>query len=84
MAETQSQTQSRMTDTNMWPGQNPQPDGQRAIQEGIFSPGTVTRHRIQPHYPNWPTSKPGSLAKQPPPGERPINLLRREQIVEAG
>ena len=84
MTEIQSQTQSRMTDTNMWSGQSPQPDDQRAVQEGMSSPETVTRHSLQPRYPNWPTSKPGSLAKQPPPGERPINLLRREQIVEAG
>ena len=84
MAETQSQTQSRMTQTNMRSGHSPQPDDQRAIQEGVSSPGTVTRHHIQPRYPNWPTSKPGFLAKQPPPGQRPINLLRREQMVDFG
>ena len=84
MAKAQSQTQSRMTDTNMWQGHSPQPDDQRAIQGGISSSGAVTRYRMQPRYPNWPTSRPGPLAKQPPPDQRPINLLRREQMVEVG
>jgi hypothetical protein len=84
MAETQSQTQSRMTDTNMWSGHSPQPAGQRAIQGGISSHRTVTRHHRQPRYPDWPTSRPGPLAKQPPPDQRPINLLRPEQMVEVG
>ncbi|MDQ6661314.1 MAG: hypothetical protein M3Z24_10155 [Chloroflexota bacterium] len=35
-----------------------------------------------PHIP-WPTSKPGPLATQPPPGERPMPG-RTEQMVEIG
>lgn len=43
-----------------------------------------TQRSRQPSYPNWPTSRPGPLAKQAPSGQRPINLLRREQMVEVG
>lgn len=35
-----------------------------------------------PHF-NWPTSKPGPLATQPPPGQKPM-LGRTEQVVEIG
>ncbi|MBV8695033.1 MAG: hypothetical protein JO125_04920 [Chloroflexi bacterium] len=42
----------------------------------------VTQQKMQPHYPQWPTSKPGPLATQPPAGQHPINALRSEQIVE--
>jgi hypothetical protein len=37
---------------------------------------------IYHHYDKWPTSKPGPLAMQPPPGQRPINALRPEQMEE--
>jgi len=84
MAGTQPQTQSRMANISARSAQRVQPSGQRAIQESISSSEAVTRHQMLPHYPNWPTSKPGPLAKQPPLGQRPINLLRREQMVEVG
>jgi hypothetical protein len=42
----------------------------------------VTQQRTKPRYPDWPTSVPGPLATQPPPGQHPINALRSEQIVE--
>ncbi|HEY4033495.1 MAG TPA: hypothetical protein VGL94_05975 [Ktedonobacteraceae bacterium] len=84
MADTQPQTQSRMANISARSGQRVQPSGQRAIQESIASSEAVTCHQMQPHYPNWPTSKPGPLAKQAPLGQRPINLLRREQMVEVG
>jgi len=84
MADTQPQIQSRMANISARSAQRVQPSGQRAIQESISSSEAVTRHQMQPHYPNWPTSKPGPLAKQPPLGQRPINLLRREQMVEVG
>lgn len=35
-------------------------------------------------YPSWPTSKPGPRATPPPPGMRPLNALRPEQVVEVG
>ena len=34
--------------------------------------------------PSWPTSKPGPMAIQPPPGMRSINALRPEQVTEVG
>jgi len=76
------QTQSRMANIATRSGQRVQPSGQRVIQESISSSAVVTRHQMLPRYPNWPTSKPGPLAKQAPLGQRPINLLRREQMVE--
>ncbi len=39
---------------------------------------------IQPHYPEWPTSKPGPCVKLPPPGMRPVNAFRSEQVAEIG
>lgn len=84
MADTRLQTRCRITYIPMRSGQNIQPDEQRAIQESISSPKTVTRDRMQLPKPNWPTSRPGPLAMQPPLGQRPINVLRREQMVEVG
>lgn len=50
----------------------------------VNSPPTLP----QPVYPNpphlnWPTSKPGPEATQPPPGQRPM-LGRTDQMVEMG
>jgi hypothetical protein len=84
MADTRPQTQSIMTDRCTQSEQRVLSSGQRAIQEGISSSRAVTPHRVQLPKPNWPTSRPGPLAKQPPSGQRPINLLRREQMVEVG
>ncbi len=49
------------------------PATERAIQPGV-----------QPHYPEWPTSKPGPRAKLPPSGMRPVNAFRPEQVAEIG
>ncbi len=84
MADTRPQTRSEMASIPTWSGQRDQSGDQRAIQESISSSGAVTRHQVQLPEPNWPTSRPGPLAKQPPPGQRPINVLRREQMVEVG
>lgn len=46
--------------------------------------GTVVKRRVTPHYPAWPTSKPGPQSTPPPPGMRPISAIRREQVVEVG
>ncbi len=32
----------------------------------------------------WPTSRPGPRKKTPPPGMRPINAIRPEQVAEVG
>ena len=40
--------------------------------------------RARPHYLAWPTSKPGPRSTPPPPGMRPINPYRSEQVLELG
>lgn len=40
----------------------------------------VTRPRIPP-LPPWPTSKPGPMVTEPPPGQRRVPL-RTDQVVE--
>ncbi len=37
---------------------------------------------VRPHYPVWPTSKQGPRATPPPPGMRPVNAFRPEQVAE--
>ena len=57
------------------------PTTQNALQQEQ-SQRAVTR--VQPHYLAWPTSKPGPRSTPPPPGMRPINLYRSEQVLELG
>ena len=47
-------------------------------------PGTVkiVQQSGAPNYPAWPTSRPGPLVITPGTGQRPINSLRPEQMVE--
>jgi hypothetical protein len=45
---------------------------------------TAMQQGMKPHYPNWPTSKRGPMATQPPAGMRPAYPLRSEQMVEVG
>src|SRR5919109_565050 len=59
-------------------------DEERALQEGEPETTKAVQQSMQPRYPGWPTSKPGPLATQPPPGQRPINALRSEQVAEIG
>jgi len=40
--------------------------------------------RVTPHYPAWPSSKPGPQTTPVPPGMGPISAIRREQVAEAG
>src|SRR5260370_37444935 len=56
-------------------------ENERALQEGIPT-GTV--QHIRPHFPPWPTSKPGPEVTPPPPGERPVNDLRTDQMLVMG
>ncbi len=57
-------------------------DQQRALQEGM--PGTTKAAQAgrTPHYPIWPTSKPGPQNTLLPPGTRPATPLRSEQVTE--
>ena len=57
-------------------------DNERALQEG--APSTAVQGGMQPRYPTWPTSEPGPMTTQPPPGQRPINAQRSEQVAEVG
>ncbi len=59
-------------------------DELRALQEGIVNPSRSIQEAPQPHYPGWPTSVPGPRSTPPPPGMRPINAIRPEQVVEVG
>lgn len=57
-------------------------DKLRALQRGTPDTQRAVRESMTPHYPNWPTSRPGPLASQPGVGQHPINAARREQMVE--
>ena len=59
-------------------------DEQRAVQEGTPNVIREVQQGVKPTYPTWPTSKPGPHATTPPPGMRPINPIRAEQVVEVG
>jgi len=59
-------------------------DEQRAVQEGTPNVTREVQQGMKPIYPQWPTSKRGPHATTPPPGQRPINALRAEQVVEVG
>ncbi len=59
-------------------------DEQRAVQEGTPNVTREVQHSMKPNYPSWPTSKPGPYVTLPPPGMKPINASRAEQVVEVG
>ncbi len=59
-------------------------DEQRAVQEGTPNVTREVQEGMKPNYPHWPTSKHGPRATPPPPGMRPINAIRAEQVVEVG
>ena len=59
-------------------------DEQRALQEGTPNVTREVQQGMKPNYPHWPTSKHGPRATTPPPGMRPINGIRAEQVVEVG
>ncbi len=59
-------------------------DEQRALQEGTPDATREVQQSIKPIYPQWPTSKRGPTATPPPPGQRSINAIRSEQVVEVG
>ncbi len=64
--------------------QSQRQDEQRAVQEGTPDVTREVQQGMKPIFPQWPTSKPGPHATPPPPGQRPINALRSEQMVEVG
>ena len=42
---------------------------------------TTTQKSLLPLLPHWPTSKPGPMVTEPPPGQKRVHL-RKEQVVE--
>jgi hypothetical protein len=44
----------------------------------------TSMQKVKPVYPAWPTSKPGPQSMPVPPGMKPINAVRREQVAEIG
>lgn len=48
------------------------------IEKQAVEPG------VRIHFPSWPTSRPGPRVKLPPPGMKPVNHVRPEQVVEIG
>ena len=59
-------------------------DEQRAVQEGTPDVTREVQQGMKPIYPQWPTSIRGPQVTTPPPGQRPINGIRAEQVVEVG
>ncbi|BCL82158.1 hypothetical protein ccbrp13_46230 [Ktedonobacteria bacterium brp13] len=61
---------------------------QGAKTNGAVAPAPRTPLSIdrasEVQWPSWPVSKPGPEATPPPPGMRPVNALRPEQMVEIG
>lgn len=80
----QQQAQSLTPDEQKVMQQSQNQDEERALQEGLPGTDKAVQQNTQPRYPNWPTSKPGPLATQPLPGQRPINAIRSEQVAEIG
>ena len=59
-------------------------DDLRALQEGTPDAHKAVQERMKPHFPEWPTSKRGPMTTPNPPGTRPINAMRSEQVAEVG
>jgi len=62
--------------------QSAEQDELRTLQEGTLNPNKVAQQGIQPRFPNWPTSIPGPQVTPSPPGMKPVNAIRREQVAE--
>src|SRR5450631_253033 len=56
----------------------------RTLQESTADTNKTVQESLRPHYPNWPTSKPGPHSTLPPAGMRSINAMRSEQVKELG
>ncbi|GAC1354118.1 MAG: hypothetical protein NVS4B11_38100 [Ktedonobacteraceae bacterium] len=82
--------QDHTTPTNLTPNeeallkQGMKQDEQRAMQQGAPDTTREVQQGMKPIYPQWPTSKRGPTITPPPPGQRPFNGIRAEQVVEVG
>ncbi len=59
-------------------------DDLRSLQEGTLNTSKGLQEDVKPHYPSWPTSKPGPHSTLPPPGMRSMSTMRPEQVKELG
>jgi hypothetical protein len=57
---------------------------QQSTAQANVQPAKTAVQRVTPHYPAWPSSKPGPQTTPVPPGMRPISAIRREQVAEVG
>ncbi|GAC1424950.1 MAG: hypothetical protein NVS4B1_02110 [Ktedonobacteraceae bacterium] len=57
---------------------------QRVVQEETPNVTREVQQGMKPVYLPWPTSKRGPQITTPPLGQRSINALRAEQVVEVG
>lgn len=55
-------------------------DTEKQVEVTPEQPGTLRKSTLPP-LPKWPTSKPGPLVTEPPPGSKRL-LLRPEQVAE--
>jgi hypothetical protein len=55
--------------------------GQIYRDRSVISPQYDVSTIVQPDYPIWPTSLPGPFRVPIPPGMKPINAIRSEQLV---
>src|SRR5450755_1328047 len=61
------------------------PEDQDALKQGeVQDDLRAVQERMKPHFPEWPTSKRGPMTTPNPPGTRPINAMRSEQVAEVG
>ena len=51
-------------------------------EEGLPDLPEASQPVVPVDYPTWPTSKPGPQSTQPVTGQRPVNTIRSEQMVE--
>jgi hypothetical protein len=59
-------------------------DDLRTLQEGTLTTSKGLQGSVKPHYPSWPTSKPGPHSTLPPLGMRSMSAMRPEQVKELG
>lgn len=77
-------------DTETFPGvpttaqQSAKQEAQTTLQKVPAPESTTVQPASEPRYPNWPSSKPGPRATQPPPGMSPTHIFRPEQMTEIG
>lgn len=63
---------------------NKAPQNAKTVNQPVPQQQAQAPQKMTPQYPTWPVSKPGPWSTPPPPGMRPINAIRREQVTEVG